>query len=77
MVCYKSASGDPVKDVTATTLWRDPPASRPEQGLVGVEYTAHLQNEGRGAMYVVKGSSNWVWAGTGVTDGTQIPGVLG
>ena len=77
MVCYKSAAGDPVKDATSTGLWRDPPASRPEQGLVGVQYTAHLMNEGRGAMYVVKGSSNWVWAGTGVSDGTQIPGVLG
>lgn len=77
MTCYKSASLDPVKDSTAGVLWRDPPASSPEQSLVGVQYTAHLMNEGAGAMYVVQNSANWVWQGTGVTDGTSIPGILG
>jgi hypothetical protein len=77
MVCYKSATRDPVKDETATVLWRDPPVNRPEQTLVGIQYTAHLQNEGQGAMYVVQNSSNWVWSGTGFTDGTQVPGILG
>ena len=77
MVCYKSASLDPVKDSTATVLWRDPPVNRPEQRLVGVQYTAHLKNEGAGAIYVVRNSSNWVWEGTGFSDGSQVSGILG
>ena len=77
MVCYKNAAQDPVKDQTATVLWRDPPANRPEQTLVGIQYTAHLQNDGKGAMYVVQNSSHWVWNGTGFTNGTQVPGILG
>jgi hypothetical protein len=77
MVCYKSATRDPVKDSTATALWRDPPVSQPEQALVGVQYTAHLQNDGRGAMYVVQNSGNWVWEGSGFSDNEQVPGILG
>jgi hypothetical protein len=77
MVCYKKATLDPVKDSTSTVLWRDPPVSRPEQSLVGVQYTAHLKDDGQGAMYVVRNSSNWVWNGTGLTDGAQIAGILG
>ena len=77
IVCYKSASADPVKDSNATVLWRDPPVNRPEQGLVGIQYTAHLQNEGAGAMYVVQNSSHWVWEGTGFTQGSQVAGILG
>jgi hypothetical protein len=77
MICYKKADLDPVKDATATVLWRDPPVSRPEQSLVGVQYTAHLKNDGKGAMYIVQNSSNWVWSGTGFADGSQVPGILG
>ena len=77
MVCYKSAAEDPVKDETATVLWRDPPANRPEQTLVGIQYTAHLQDDGKGANYVVQNSSHWVWRDTGFTDGTEVPGILG
>lgn len=77
MVCYKDPNRDPVKDATATLLRRDLPLFRPEQALVGVQYTAHRKDEGKGAMYVVQNSSHWVWRGTGFTDGTQVPGILG
>lgn len=77
MVCYKNAARDPVKDKTATVLWRDRPVNRPEQTLVGIQYTAHLKNEGEGALYVVQNSSHWVWNRTGFTDGTTVPGILG
>ena len=77
MVCYKDAARDPIKNQTATVLWRDPPVNRPEQALVGIQYTSHLQGEGQGAMYVVQNSSHWVWSGTGFTDGTKVPGILG
>ena len=74
MVCYKSANLDPVKDSTATVLWRDPPVNQPEQTLVGVQYTAHLQNDGKGAIYIVQNSSNWVWEGTGFATAPRSPG---
>ena len=77
IVGYKDAKADPVKDSTATVLWRDPPANRPEQGLVGVQYTAHLKNEGAGAVYVVQNSAHWVWEGTGFADGSRVYGILG
>ena len=77
MVCYKNAGRDPVKNSTATVLWRDPPVNRPEQTLVGVQYTAHLKNNGEGSTYVVQNSSNWVWNGTNLSSGAQIPGILG
>jgi hypothetical protein len=77
IVGYKDAEADPVKDSTATVPWRDPPANRPEQGLVGVQYTAHLKNEGAGAVYVVQNASHWVWEGTGLADGSRVYGILG
>jgi hypothetical protein len=77
MVCYKNAGLDPVKGPLATVGWRDPPVNRPEQSLVGVQYTAHLKDEGRGSRYNVQNSSHWVWHATGVTDGNQIPGIVG
>ncbi len=57
MVCYKDAQRDPVQDPTTTVLWRDPLPNRPEQSLLGVQYTAHLKNDGQGAVFVVKNSS--------------------
>src|SRR5438094_958896 len=43
MVCYKYSpdghSPDPVQGPTTTVLWRDPPVSRPEQQLVGVQFS--------------------------------------
>lgn len=77
MVCYKDAARDPVKGGTATALWRDPPLGRPEQTLVGVQYTSHLVNDGVGSIYLVQSSDSWVWQGSGFVDGTEIPGVLG
>jgi hypothetical protein len=77
MICYKAADLDPVKDTTSTVRWREPPVSQPEQSLVGVQYTAHLKDDGKGTKYVVQNSSNWVWSGTGFSDGSKVPGILG
>jgi hypothetical protein len=77
MVCYKSAVRDPVTGPTATALFRDPAVARPEQSLVGIQSTAHLQDDGRGAMYVVQNSGHWVWEGTGFAEGAEVPGILG
>lgn len=79
LVCYKDRSFDPVQGPTTTVLWRDPFINLPEQTLVGVMYTAQNLNS-YGATpdsYVVTNSSNWVYAGTGLTDGSAVPGIVG
>ena len=48
-----------------TVNWRDPVLNRPEQTLIGVQYTAETKNDAY-YPYVVTNSSNWVYAGTGL-----------
>src|SRR5207247_2252347 len=80
-VCYRDATLDPVSDPTLkTVLWRDPPLNRPEQTLMGVQYTAEVPYNsqiGGWAAYVVTNSGNWVYAGTGFKDGDTVPGIDG
>jgi hypothetical protein len=80
MVCYRDASIDPNTDPTLETVnWRDAPLNRPEQTLVGVQFISQVPwNSQTGfATYVVNNSSNWVYAGTGFTDGATVPGIVG
>ena len=57
-----------------TRLWRD--LGRPEQTLIGVQYTS-------GSAYppsqplIVQNTNNLFYAGSGLTDGTQIPNLIG
>jgi len=76
MVCYKEASRDPVQDSTTTVEWRDPLLNRSEQGLVGVQQTAVVENY-LNTPYIVKNSSSWVYNGTGFADGDEVPGLVG
>jgi hypothetical protein len=81
LVCYRSAALDPVADTsTKTVTWREPLLNRPEQTLIGVQYTNQLlwssQNNGY-VPYVVTNSGNWVYAGTGFRDGDRVPGIVG
>lgn len=55
-------------------LWRDPPANRPEQQMIGVQFTAQLLDQ---PPYVVTNSGSWVYAGTGFKDGNQVQRILG
>src|SRR5213594_1932658 len=73
MVCYRDAALDPVQGPTTTTEWRFPPVNRPEQTLIGIQYSAMLANTD----YVVTNSSHWVYAGTGFQDGDVVPGIVG
>lgn len=57
-----------------TTRWRDDPVNQPENALLGVMYQDQVQ---RDYAYVVQNASNWIYAGTGFTDGTSIPGIVG
>ncbi len=79
MVCYKSKTVDPVQGPTTTVEWSDPFINLPEQPLVGVMFAA--QNVAGfadpPASYVVANANNWVYAGTGVANGTAIPLIVG
>jgi len=78
MVYYKNQSIDPVQGPTTTVLWRDPFLNRPEQQLIGVQFTGEIAYEPMNQPpYVVANSSSWVYAGTGLADGTSIPRILG
>ncbi len=80
-VCYRDASIDPNPDPSLKTiLWRDPPLNRPEQTLMGVQFTSQVPwHSGPIAYvtYVVGNSANWVYAGTGFKDGDTVPGIVG
>jgi len=81
-VAYKSsASSDPTTDVChLTTWWRNNSCKPSEQALVGAEYTAYnvgCPSNSSCADVVIADASNWALAGTGLVNGSHIPGVLG
>lgn len=79
MVCYKDASLDPVQDAGLKTVdWAGPELNRPPQTLAGVQYTATLTTTATvNATFVVTNSLAWVYEGTGLRDGDEIPGIVG
>jgi hypothetical protein len=79
LVCYKDATLDPVYGPTTTVNFRSPPVNRPEQTLIGVQYSAYTVDTEAGSNfpYVVKNSPNWAYAGTGFHDGDSVPGLVG
>jgi hypothetical protein len=78
IVCYRDARLDPVADpALKTVVWRQPPVSRPEQKLIGVQYTAALANSQSHVPYRPINTSSWVYAGTGFKEGDQVAGLVG
>jgi len=76
MVCYKDATKDPVQGPTTTVEFRQSPVNRPEQTLMGLQFTSQTQNNGY-VSYVVNNSSHWIYAGTGFKDGNTVSGIVG
>ena len=80
LVCYKDATTDPMATSSTpwltTVLWRDSPVNQPENALLGVMFQDAM-GYGDNAPWVVQNSSNWVYAGTGLNDGDQIPLMVG
>jgi hypothetical protein len=66
--------GSPLK-VTANT-WGSPPTNWPESDFVGEMYAGFLE-PGLRAGLVVYDASSWVYRGTGLHDGSTVPGVIG
>ena len=75
MVSYKNAALDPIADpALKTDQFRY--LGRPEQTLIGVQYTADGNFE-VGEPYIVQNSFHWLWEKTGFTNGTVVPGLTG
>src|SRR2546429_1624445 len=77
LVGYKDRTIDPVQGPTTTVQWRDPFLNRPEQQLIGVQFSGQIADGSPNVPYVVANSSSWVYAGTGLADGDSIPGIVG
>ena len=76
-VDYRDAAEDPLDGkgsrlkVTANT-WGSPPTNWPESDFVGEMYAGFLEPG-----LVVSDASSWVYRGTGLHDGSTVPGVIG
>jgi hypothetical protein len=78
-VCWKKRADaqDPMRGtLLETTQWRLPPVSQPENGLIGVLFTAWEKTQPV-VDWIVQGASAWPYEGTGVKDGDAIPGIVG
>jgi hypothetical protein len=74
--CSCTGGPDPVFNVNnslLTTVWRDPRVGRPEEAMMGVMFGGEVNN----ASYTVKNASHWIYTGTGWTEGTKVPGIVG
>jgi hypothetical protein len=80
-VDYRDARADPLDghesplQVTGNT-WGSPPTDWPESAFVGEMYAGFLE-PGRQVSLVVADGSSWVYRGTGLRDGSAVPGVVG
>lgn len=75
LVCYRSSALDPIGEPSLeTVLWRESPLNRPEQALVGVQFSAQLASNGD---YVVAENSSWVYANSGLQAGDTVAGIVG
>ncbi|GHO50225.1 N,N-dimethylformamidase beta subunit family domain-containing protein [Ktedonospora formicarum] len=57
-----------------TTLWRDPVVNRPENAMLGGMFEQQVYQD---YPFVAQNTSHWVYAGTGLTNGSQVPGIIG
>jgi hypothetical protein len=81
LVDYRDSAADPLnghsdpKQVTGNT-WAAPPASSPETDFVGEAYNGFLEPTVTEPLTVTDAAA-WIFAGTGLRDGQQLPGVIG
>jgi hypothetical protein len=75
MVGYKSTA-DPVDGPTETVLWRSPPVNRPENALLGSMFESTI-GFGWCQDWVVSNAGHWLYAGTGLQNGSHIRDLVG
>ena len=72
VICYKDAAADPIAKadpaLATGSSWATDLVSRPESSLTGVMYQAY----GANAPLVVANAASWVFAGTGLKDGSRL-----
>jgi hypothetical protein len=71
MVCYRFMRKEPITNHLRTLKWRE--VGRPESDMIGVAYIGDPFD----ADLVIVNSSHWVFNGTGLSNGEEIPGLLG
>lgn len=78
LVCYKEGTLDPFYNNAAnrkytTTTWRDSIVNRPEEALLGLQYAYYPVD----ADIVITNANHWVFAKTGLQNGSILPGLCG
>jgi len=73
LFCPSTPCAPGTDNTRVTVNWRDWPVSLPEQQLLGVMFEG-TANE---VPYVVQNSTHWIYAGTGLVDGSRINGIVG
>jgi N,N-dimethylformamidase beta subunit-like, C-terminal len=80
-VDYRDSRQDPLNghgsplEVTGNT-WGSPPANWPESDFVGDMYNGFLGPDAPPANFTVVDSRAWIFQGTGLADGSVLPGVI-
>ncbi len=79
VVCFKEGEGgwtDPIQDpAIRTALFRD--NGRAEQSLFGVQYANIANSDKLNGAFVAQNTDHWAFAGTGLTNGATISGIIG
>ena len=80
-VDYRDSAEDPLNGVGSSmqvtgNTWETPPSSWPPTAQIGEEYSGYLE-PGAFAPMVIDDASSWVFKGTGLHDGSALPGVIG
>jgi hypothetical protein len=81
LVDYRDASEDPLNgkgnplEVTGN-IWASPPADWSEVGFVGENYVGFVEPGEPAVPFVVADASAWIFQGTGLVDGSKVPGVI-
>ena len=74
LVCYRDATLDPEPNPDLKTVrWRTAPVNRPEQTLIGIQYTSQLTQS---FAYSATNTGHWVYNNTGFHDGDTVPGLV-
>ncbi|MER6240026.1 N,N-dimethylformamidase beta subunit family domain-containing protein [Streptomyces clavifer] len=75
VTCYKEAPDPEPGEAGPTVRWRNlgKKHRKAEQGLLGVQYNGILKEP---APLVVRESKHWLWSGTGLRDGDEIPDLV-
>jgi hypothetical protein len=80
-VDYRDGSADPLNgkgnplQVTGNT-WSSPPADWSEVGFVGENYIGFVEPGLAAFPFVVADARAWIYKGTGLVDGSKVPGVI-